>query len=218
MKTSSQQFGVMVLDHHPQHPAVGCALRSTNARLTAPAPSCIIRSMPPTTLALASLVLFLAATSGGLWRLQWQIHARLPAVGKVFVSYAYFEKDAVQAANLALFLSTGMGIDNHHAVPPDTFFSVVVLGDRCSVCTPLLEHTTYATAVASTPHHPALLSHTALRHTTHHSHDILLASTIHALATVPRCCGRTSTRATTLLDTTSRSSTLHTTTAYGVHN
>lgn len=158
--------------------------------------------MPPTTLALASLVLFLATTSGGLWRLQRQIDAHRPAVGAVFVSYAYYEKDPVQTstANLELFLRAGMGIDNHHAVPPHTFFSIVVLGDRCSVCGPLLSHATYAAPLVLSPRRTR---RTALHHTTRHSLVTLPPSTLRASATVPHCCGRTSTRATISLHTTS---------------
>lgn len=53
----------------------------------------------------------------------------------VYVSYAYFEKDDVQPANLDFFLRVGAGYAAHHFVRPKrTHINLIVAGDVCSPC------------------------------------------------------------------------------------
>lgn len=52
----------------------------------------------------------------------------------ILVSYAYFEKDAIQAANLAFFAAVGMGAGAGAEPPPSTDFVVAVAGPACTPC------------------------------------------------------------------------------------
>lgn len=59
--------------------------------------------------------------------------------GLTLVSYSYFEKDAIQLANMQFFLSVGMGMSKGFKHPENTHFALVVSGDTCEPCKPLLK-------------------------------------------------------------------------------
>ena len=60
------------------------------------------------------------------------------APGPVLVSYSYFEKDEVQAANMEFFVAVGMGMSEYYSRPPNTDFVVVISGDYCNPCSSLM--------------------------------------------------------------------------------
>ena len=62
--------------------------------------------------------------------------------GRTLVSYAYFEKDAIQRLNLAFFLLKGVGItyDGFKGAPRNTDFQIVVSGTKCTPCVALQPH------------------------------------------------------------------------------
>ncbi len=57
----------------------------------------------------------------------------------ILVSYSYFEKDAIQNQNMQYFMSVGMGYSKGFKPLLDTHFVVVVSGEICTPCTPLLK-------------------------------------------------------------------------------
>lgn len=55
----------------------------------------------------------------------------------VLVSYSYFEKDAIQAANFEYFLAIGMGCNSTYLAPAATEFIIVQSGPDCTPCAKL---------------------------------------------------------------------------------
>ena len=67
------------------------------------------------------------------------------APSPVLISYSYFEKDAIQLANMEFFVAVGMGLSVGFERPPHTEFVVVINGDSCSPCSllqPYVPHDT----------------------------------------------------------------------------
>jgi hypothetical protein len=60
----------------------------------------------------------------------------------VLVSYSYFEKDAIQLANMEFFMAVGMGLSVGFERPPNTEFVLVINGDSCRPCSLLQPYVT----------------------------------------------------------------------------
>lgn len=58
----------------------------------------------------------------------------------ILISYAYFEKDAIQASNLAYFAAVGMGAGAGAAPPDGADFVVAVAGPACTPCASFAAH------------------------------------------------------------------------------
>lgn len=71
---------------------------------------------------------------------------------RVLVSYAYFEKDAIQMANLDFFMKVGLGVGSQAAAPAGVDAVVVVNGDACTPCQAVLPQLAAAPA-AQLPKH-----------------------------------------------------------------
>lgn len=65
-------------------------------------------------------------------------------VKKTLVSYAYFEKDAIQRLNFAFFLLKGVGVshDGFKTNRRNADFHIVVTGNVCTPCATIRPHVT----------------------------------------------------------------------------
>lgn len=57
-----------------------------------------------------------------------------PLESFVLVSYAYYEKDKIQEANMNFFMTVGMGMSVHFETPRGTDFALVINGNACTPC------------------------------------------------------------------------------------